>query len=120
MTRFRLFAALLVGVCTFGTTSCLIEGCKGDDPTPAVEPVQVSYAQTYCADKWGQAIGAQQLEAAAKAYLQQQGVTPQQLQAAAVNPPSVCNACSCTTGLVLKVTVNPADLQTMLNLGFEK
>ncbi|RTQ49291.1 hypothetical protein EJV47_14215 [Hymenobacter gummosus] len=118
MKQLRLTAALLLAGCAFGATSCLTH-CD-EEPEPAAEIVEVSYAQTYCADRWGEARGTQQLETVAKAYLLQQGITPQQLQAAAVNAPSVCNACSCTTGVVLKVSVLPADLQTMLNLGFKQ
>ncbi|MFC7668089.1 hypothetical protein ACFQT0_12370 [Hymenobacter humi] len=80
----------------------------------------VRYAQTQCADRWGQASGTQQLAAAAQAYLAQQGLTLHQPQASVKNAGAVCSACNCPTGLVLEGTVQPADLSAVLALGFTR
>jgi hypothetical protein len=80
--------------------------------------VQVSYAQTYCADPWGQAQGTQQLETVAATYLAQHNLTTPQLHASVKYPAAVCNACACTTGLVLEGYVSAADLPAVLALGF--
>jgi hypothetical protein len=118
-TRFATW--LLSGLCAFAAVSCT---CKKEDirPEPEQKPqlVAVSYAQTQCADRWGQARGAQQLVAVAQAYLAQQGLTLNQPQAAATGTPSACAACTCPTGLVLEATVSPADLSAALALGFTK
>ena len=76
------------------------------------------YAQTQCADRWGQAQGTQQLVAAAQGYLAQQGLVLQQLRARVINAGAVCNACTCPTGLLLEGAVGPTDLPAVLALGF--
>ena len=120
-TRFATW--LLSGLCAFAAVSC---NCKKDEirPEPEQKPKQelvtVSYAQTQCADRWGQAQGAQQLVAKAQAYLAQQGLTLNQPQAAASGQASACAACTCPTGLVLEAAVSPADLPAVLALGFTK
>ncbi|MFD2717689.1 hypothetical protein ACFST9_03110 [Hymenobacter monticola] len=91
------------------------------EPTqPQQEQVAVRYAQTQCADRWGQAQGPQQLVVVAGAYFAQRGLTLNQPQASATGQASVCNACNCPTGLVLEATVSPADLAAVLALGFTK
>ena len=111
----RLTGLLLGILCVIGTMSCTSE-----EKNPAPDLVAVRYAQTQCADRWGQAQSTQQLVAAAQTYLAQQGLTLHQPQAIVKNAGMVCNACSCTTGLVLEGTVQPADLPAMLALGFTK
>ncbi|MBO2007918.1 hypothetical protein [Hymenobacter negativus] len=117
MKRTRLTIWLLSGLCSITAASC---SCKEkSDPEPEQTTVKVSYAQTYCSDRWGQAQGTQQLAAVATAYLAQQGITLYQPRASAKYPAAVCNACSCTTGLVLEGTVSPADLAAVQALGFQ-
>jgi hypothetical protein len=118
MKRIRLTIWLLGGLCSFTSAGCF---CKEPTDLPEPEPttVQVSYAQTQCADRWGQAVGTQQLAAVATAYLAQQGITLLQPQASVRNPAAVCNACTCTTGLVLEGRVRPSDLAAIQALGFQ-
>ncbi|SHM13443.1 hypothetical protein [Hymenobacter psychrotolerans] len=104
---------LLSGLLAFASVSCQ----KKDEAAPEPEAVQLRYTQTYCADRWGSASGTQQAEAAATAYLLQQGITAK-VVAQAINPPTVCNACSCTTGVVLVASVRPSDAPALLALGF--
>jgi hypothetical protein len=117
MKHTRLIVWLLSGLGGLTAISC---NCKKDEIRPEAEPatVQVSYAQTQCADRWGQAQGTQQLATVATAYLAQQGITLYQPQASVRNPAAVCNACTCTTGLVLEGQVRPADLAAVQALGF--
>lgn len=121
------FSALLLG----GLLS-LAASCQKKDIAPTERPgrcgtvmldsVFVRYQQTYCADPWGQAQGAQQLQAVAQAYLVQQGISlrPGALRAYVRNPASVCNACSCTSGLVVEAAIVSADLPAMQALGFTR
>ena len=106
---------LLGGLCALAAA-----GCTRDQASPAPEPVAVRYAQTQCADPWGQAPDPQQLVAVAQAYLAQQGLALHQPRARVANAGAICNACHCPTGLVLEGTVPPADAATMLALGFTK
>ena len=116
MTPFPRFAAwLLSGLGALATVSCTSE-----EKNPEPELVGVQYAQTQCADRWGQAPGTRQLVAAAQAYLAQQNLTLYQAQASVKNSGAVCAACTCPTGLVLEGAVQPADLQAVLALGFTK
>ena len=120
-------SALLVG-----SLLTLAAGCQKTNVTPDKErdwcgtsitdSVFVRYNQTYCADAWGQAQGAQQLQTVAQAYLGQQGIRlrPSAVTAYVRNPASVCNACSCTTGLVVDVAIIAADLPAMQALGFTR
>ena len=109
----RLSAGLLSSLCLIATASCAFEK---ESPGPGL--VRVSYAQTQCADRWGQARGTQQFVAAAQTYLFQQGLTLYKPQAIAKNLGFTCDACTCPTGLVLKGRVKPADLPAVLALGF--
>jgi hypothetical protein len=104
-------------VCSYGFVSV---SCRNNEPEPNTEMVKVSYAQTYCSDRWGQATGLQQFESIAIAYLSQQGVTSHQLKASVKEQPSLCNACNCTTGLVLEGLVHNTDLLALEKLGFKK
>jgi hypothetical protein len=114
------FATWLLGSLCFAATSCIC-GPKTDLPEP-VQPelVAVRYAQTQCADRWGQAQGSQQLVEVAPAYLAQQGLTLNQPHARTTGPAAACNACTCLTGVVLEASVSPADLPAVLALGFTK
>ncbi|ALW85925.1 hypothetical protein AUC43_12955 [Hymenobacter sedentarius] len=110
------FAAWLFGsLCTLAAVGCT---CELEDPAP--ELVGVRYAQTQCADRWGQAPSTQQLVAAAQGYLAQQGLTLHQPRASVKDAGAVCTACTCLTGLVLEGAVQPADLPAVLALGFTK
>lgn len=98
-------------------------GCHNEEIQPeAATPsrVKVSYAQTQCADLWGQARSTQQLATVAQAYLAQQGVTLYQPQARVENIGVVCSACTCPTGLVLEGEVQATDLSIVLALGFKQ
>jgi hypothetical protein len=116
---------LLSSLCAIATI-----GCQKNGPAPeaahnwcATPPttIRVSYAQTQCADPWGQAREPQQFYAEAKAYLTQQGIAFTQLPTTITNQdPIVCNACICPTGVVLEGTVSPADLPAVLALGFRQ
>jgi hypothetical protein len=99
-----------------------LAGChkRCDEPAPKPETVEVSYAQTYCADQWGQARNPQDLEVVAGAFLRQRGIVPTKLSAAVTYPASLCLACSCKSGVVLTATVLKSDLNAVLALGFEK
>ncbi|MFC6224429.1 hypothetical protein ACFP2F_14355 [Hymenobacter artigasi] len=112
-TRFAYW--LLGSLCAMAAVSC---NSEKQDPDPNL--VAVRYAQTQCADRWGQAQGTQQLITVAQTYLAQQGLTLHQPSASVKNAGMVCNACSCTTGLVLEGTVQSADLPAVLALGFNK
>jgi len=116
--KFIQFASclLLSSACFVGTS------CQPDDPEPEAKTtfVRVSYAQTYCADKWGQATGTQQLESVATTYLAQQGISTGQLTARVNGPASLCNACTCTTGLVLEGLVPATDVPALESLGFKR
>jgi hypothetical protein len=110
------FAARLLGLlCVLATA-----GCASEKQGPAPDLIGVRYAQTQCADRWGQASGTQQLVTVAQAYLAQQGLALHQPQASVKNAGAVCNACTCPTGLVLEGTVSPADVTAVLALGFTK
>ncbi|RAK66848.1 hypothetical protein [Hymenobacter edaphi] len=116
MKSVRLLACLIgfLGLSSIGS-------CEDDDVVPAAErPVPVSYAQTQCADRWGQATSTQQLEALARAYLQQQGIVASDVYAARTGQAAVCAACSCPTGVILQATVRQADLQAVLDMGFQR
>jgi hypothetical protein len=117
MKRTRLTIGLLGVLGSLSAASCFCKEKVGPEPEQAT--VKVSYAQTQCADRWGQAQGKQQLATVATAYLAQQGITLYQPQASLQNPPAVCNACTCPTGLVLEGSVSPADLAAMRALGFQ-
>jgi hypothetical protein len=117
-TRFA--TGLLGGLCAIAALSCTSKEEVRPEPAPKSDAVTVTYAQTQCADRWGQAPSAQQLVAKAQAYLAQQGLTLNQPQAAATGQASTCAACTCPTGLVLEATVSPADLPAVLALGFTK
>jgi hypothetical protein len=114
--------ARVIGWILLGSASFSSAGCRSTDPAPATdtELVQVSYAQTYCADRWGQTAGLQQFESVATTYLSQQGVTAHQLKARVKEQAAGCNACTCTTGLVLEGLVRQADLPTLEKVGFKK
>lgn len=102
--------------------AALVMGCGTTDTAPEPQgPVTVRYAQTQCADPWA---GAGQntdqgFEAAAKAYVQQQGI---QLYSSSVTTAgaAVCAACTCPTGRVLQATVSPADVAALEALGFKR
>lgn len=112
----RLVAYLFSSLCFLST-----EGCTRDaqDPAPT-SLVGVRYAQTQCADPWGQASSTQQLVVVARGYLAQHGITLFQPQARVDNAGAVCTACSCSTGVVLAGAVQPADVSAVLALGFTK
>ncbi|RFP64770.1 hypothetical protein D0N36_12075 [Hymenobacter lapidiphilus] len=102
------------GLCALATASCASE----KDPAP--DFVGVRYVQTQCADRWGQAPGTQELVIVAQAYLSQQGLTLHQPQASGQSMDVVCSACTCPTGRVLQGKVSPADLSSVLALGFTR
>lgn len=106
---------LLSGWCALAST-----GCHKTTAEPTEEVVQVSYAQTQCADRWGQANSVQKLQTVAIAYLAQQGITGHTLQASVQSAGAACSACTCPTGLVLAGSVRKADLPALLALGFTK
>jgi hypothetical protein len=108
--------------CLLLSSACFVAvSCQHEAPAPeATTLIRVSYAQTYCADKWGQAVGAQQFESVATAYLTQQGITASQLSARVRGPALLCNACVCTIGLVLEGLVPDSDMPTLESLGFKK
>jgi hypothetical protein len=115
MKTVRFATWLLSGWCTLASTSCHKTSVE-----PTEELVLVSYAQTQCADRWGQANSVQKLQTVATAYLAQQGITGHALQASVQGSAAVCNACTCPTGLVLAGSVRKADLPALLALGFTK
>jgi hypothetical protein len=117
MKSVRLTAWLLASLCAFAGSSC---HHKNSEPAPEADAVQVSYAQTSCADKWGQASTPQLLETVATTYLTQQGIALSQAQATRVNQGAICNACMCPTGVVLVGTVPASQLAAILALGFTK
>jgi hypothetical protein len=118
MKALRLSKWLLSCVCAIASTGCQKETAEPDALN--TEFVAVSYQQTYCADKWGSAPGTQQLEAVATAYLTSQGIQADQLHARVKTQSAVCNACTCTTGLVLAGAARKADLPALLALGFTR
>ena len=119
MNSLRLPAGLLGSLLLLAGTSCSL--CHEPEPENLPPSVyQVSYAQTQCADKWGQARTPQQLETVATAYLAQQGITLTSPKATQAAPASVCNACACPTGVVLVGEVVPSQLAAIQALGFTK
>lgn len=117
MKRFILAVGLLTGFS--GLTNSCIFGEK-EEARPAVQYVQVRYQQTYCADPWGNTRDPQALAPLVRNYLSQRGIQANDVTAAAVNPPSVCLACGCTTGIVIEASVPQSDLQTLLDLRFQQ
>jgi len=121
MTSLRPTAWLLSSLLALASVACT---CKKDTPEPEqpkAQLIKVSYAQTQCADKWGQARTTQQLEAAATAYLVQQGVSLSNPKATAPSAPGlVCHACTCPTGTVLVGEVPASQLAAIQALGFTK
>lgn len=117
-TRFA--AWLLGGLCAVAAAGCTHHSTEEVRPEPAVNQglIGVRYAQTQCADRWGQASGPQQLVDMARAYLAQRNLTLSLAQASAKGPAAVCAACTCPTGLVLEGRVSPGDLPAVLALGF--
>ncbi|RZK92562.1 MAG: hypothetical protein EOO62_32960 [Hymenobacter sp.] len=103
---------LLGGLSAFAGASCK----KSAEPDP--DAVEVSYAQTQCADPWGLTKGNQQLRDAAFAYLQAKGVTSFPFTISTGGPVAVCAACSCPTGVVLTGTARKTDLPVLLAIGF--
>jgi len=119
MHSLRLPTGLLGSLLLLASTSC--KHCN--EPEPEIFPpavYNVSYAQTQCADKWGQARTPQQLETVATAYLAQQGITLASPKATQAAPAAVCNACMCTTGVVLVGQVDASQLAAIQALGFTK
>ena len=112
----RLTVGLLTSLCLLAGTSCK----KNSEPAPPDDTVAVSYAQTQCADKWGQATTTQLLETTATTYLVQQGIAFTQAHAAQVNTGAVCNACTCPTGVMLMGKVPTSQLAAVQALGFTK
>ena len=113
----RFAAWLLSSLCAFASISCRQQG----DPEPRLSDLaQVGYAQTQCADKWGMAATPTQLETAATTYLAQQGISLVNAHAAKTGTEAACNACTCTTGLVLTGQVTFAQLAAMQALGFTR
>lgn len=117
--RNRFLLLGLVGSLTaLGTSSCLLDDEK-EEARPQTT-VGVRYAQTQCADPWGQARTPQDLEVAVKNHLQQQGIVAQDVQASRTSGGSVCLACVCKTGIELQAQVNRTDLPAVLALGFQE
>lgn len=119
MNAFRLPAGLLGSLLLLASTSC--KHC--DEPEPEQlqpEVYNVSYAQTQCADKWGQARTPQQLETVAIAYLAQQGITLTFPKATQTGPAAGCSACTCPTGVVLVGQIHVSQLAAIQALGFTK
>jgi len=110
------FSAWLLG----GLYALAAAGCANEKEDALPDLVAVRYAQTQCADPWGYARNTPLLAGVAQAYLAQQGVTLHQPQASAKNTPSWCDACTCTTGVVLEGKVQPAEVAAVLALGFTK
>ncbi len=113
-------AWLLSSLLALASAACT---CKKDAPAPEepkIQTTKVSYAQTQCSDKWGQARTPQQLEALATAYLAQQGIILTNPKATQSAPAAVCNACMCPTGVVLVGEVPPGQLAAVQALGFQK
>lgn len=117
MKRLILAAGLLTGFSGL-TSSCIFD--EKEEARPTVQYVQVRYQQTYCADPWGGSNDPQQVAALVRTYLSQRGIQANDVTAAAVNPPSVCLACGCTTGIVIEAAVPQSDLQTLLDLRFKQ
>lgn len=120
MTLPRPNAWLLSGLLALAATTACTSKQDPEPEQPPVAQTKVSYAQTQCADKWGQAQTPQQLEAVATAYLAQRGIVLANPQATQAGPPTVCNACTCTTGVVLVGEVPPGQLAAVQALGFQK
>ncbi len=112
-------AWLLSGLLALASAACTSKNTP-EPERPQVPLTKVSYAQTQCADKWGQARTPQQLEAVATAYLAQQGITLANAQATQSAPAAVCNACTCPTGVVLVGEVSASQLAAIQALGFQK
>ena len=113
----RLTIWLLSSLCAFAGTSCK----KNSEPAPP-DPatVAVSYAQTYCADPWGDTKSNIQLVAAASAYLASKGIALTNAQASQVSAPATCLACTCGTGVVLTGRVDSTQLAAVQALRFKK
>ncbi|MGI4863772.1 MAG: hypothetical protein ACRYFZ_07585 [Janthinobacterium lividum] len=109
----RLTIWLLSGLCTFAGASC-----KKSTTEPDPDAVQVSYAQTQCADPWGLTTGNQQLRDAAVAYIKAKGVTTFPLTVSTAGPMAICTACTCPTGVVLTGTARKTDLVALQAIGF--
>ncbi|MCC2548392.1 hypothetical protein LJY25_18240 [Hymenobacter sp. BT175] len=118
MKATRLSVLLLSSLLGLGATSCFCG--EKEEVCPAEDSVKVTYAQTQCADHWGQASDPQVLASKASAYLTQKGVQVYSVTAASTGPAQVCSACTCLTGNVVEAYVAQADLPTVLGLGFKQ
>ncbi len=116
MNATRLPVLLLSSLLALGATSCFC----GEEVYPAEDSVKVTYAQTQCADHWGQANDPQLLASKASTYLTQKGVQVYSISATTAGPAQVCNACTCLTGNVVEAYVAQADLPAVLSLGFKQ
>jgi hypothetical protein len=117
MKSTRLSAWLLASLWAVASISC---DSKRDPEPEGADLVQVRYAQTQCADKWGLVRGTQDLETTATAYLAQQGITLVNAHAKQESTGFNCNACTCGTGVVLTGRVTAAQLVAIQALGFAK
>jgi hypothetical protein len=106
---------LLSGLCLLAAASCSKNTVEPEDGK-----VQVSYAQTQCADPWGSVNGNLQLVTAASTYLASKGITLTNAQASQVSGPAACLACTCGTGVVLTGTVDSTQLAAVQALRFKK
>ncbi len=122
MNALRPTAWLLSSLLALAGTGCSLCHEPDIEPAPAKQSsgIKVRYAQTYCADRWGQAPTPQQLETAATTFLNQQGISLVNAYATQAAPAAVCNACACTTGVVLEGEVSATQLAAIQALGFTK
>lgn len=81
--------------------------------------VDFVYAETQCADPWGNAADDDDLRKAIEDYLSDEGIDVVSLDFTAYDGLNHCQACSCSSGRDIEITASE-DLTTKLGaLGFE-
>jgi putative hemolysin len=106
---------LLSGLCLLAAASCSKNTAEPEDGK-----VEVSYAQTQCADPSGSVKGNLQLVAAASTYLASKGITLTNAHASQTGTAATCLACTCGTGVVLTGRVDSTQLAAVQALRFKK
>ena len=98
--------------------SVLLFACKKDDDNNCEQTQILSYKQTYCADPWGIGDSDSATLVKMRQYLDSRGLYHSQESITLVEPPSMCLACTCTSGKIIKVATRVGDQQAYTAFGF--
>ena len=86
------------------------------------EEQEFSYDETYCADSWvcvQNTLNLPDPEACLEEFLESEEITFSNLSYNLENEPETCEACSCLSGYVFRITASDEFEEELLNLGFE-